>query len=94
MGGADNFSSFPIRVLLASCSFVTVLWLTRGRHWLHLTSFKCNCRNEEYEVESLLDRRITKCGRSEQVEYLVRWVGYGPKDDTWSRSRIYSAITS
>ena len=34
---------------------------------------------EEYEVEEILDSRK----RRGKVQYLVRWLGYGPSDDTW-----------
>jgi hypothetical protein len=34
---------------------------------------------EEYEVERILNSR--KVGR--QLQYLIRWKGYGPEEDTW-----------
>jgi hypothetical protein len=34
---------------------------------------------EEYEVEKILNSR--KVGR--QLQYLIRWKGYGPEEDTW-----------
>jgi hypothetical protein len=35
--------------------------------------------SEEFEVEKLLDRRVVR-GKE---QFLVRWRGYGPFDDTW-----------
>ena len=34
---------------------------------------------EEYEVEKILQHRI----RGKTTQYLVRWKGYGPGDDSW-----------
>lgn len=38
-------------------------------------------QEEEYEVEKILKSRRT--GRTKQLQYYVRWKGYGPNDDTW-----------
>jgi hypothetical protein len=37
----------------------------------------------EFEVESIKDKRINTQGK---VEYLVKWLGYGSKDNTWEES--------
>jgi len=41
--------------------------------------------NEEYEVEEILDaeHRIEKGTRKRSLHYLVKWVGYHSKDNTW-----------
>ena len=38
---------------------------------------------DEYEIDRLLDKRIIRKGRGLSVQYLARWVGYGPEDDMW-----------
>lgn len=38
---------------------------------------------DQWEVDYLLDKRTRRFGRGARVEYLVRWTGYGPEDDTW-----------
>ena len=40
-------------------------------------------QEDEYEVESIVDKRVSGAGASRVTQYKVRWVGYGPKDDTW-----------
>lgn len=37
----------------------------------------------DFLVERLLDKRERKYGRGKRVEYLVRWLGYGPEEDLW-----------
>lgn len=39
--------------------------------------------DDQYFVEVLLDKRVRKLGRRTIEEYLVRWKGYGPDDDSW-----------
>jgi hypothetical protein len=40
---------------------------------------------EEYEVEEIVDKRIRKSrtGKTQSVEYLVKWKGYPSCDNTW-----------
>jgi hypothetical protein len=38
---------------------------------------------DRYEVEKILNKRTRRYGRGQRDEYLVRWLGYGPEDDTW-----------
>ncbi|KAM7283228.1 chromodomain Y-like protein [Ixodes scapularis] len=38
---------------------------------------------EHYEVERILNHRRKRSGRNEKQEYLIRWKGFGPEEDTW-----------
>ena len=42
---------------------------------------------EKYEIEKLLRKRIVKRGREWFVQYLIWWLGYGSKADTWELER-------
>lgn len=42
---------------------------------------------DSFEVELILDERNSKKGK----EYLVRWLGYGPQDDSWILERNLKA---
>ena len=42
----------------------------------------------EYEVERVLDKRLTKRRRrSDSVEYLVKWLGYGHEHNSWEPAK-------
>ena len=34
---------------------------------------------ENYEVERILDKRVRRFGRIDVIQYLVKWLGYGPE---------------
>jgi hypothetical protein len=38
---------------------------------------------DEYEVEAVRDKRISKTGKT---EYLIKWTGYDENDNTWEES--------
>ena len=42
----------------------------------------------EYEVERILDKRVTKHRRkSDAVEYLIKWLGYGHEHNSWEPAK-------
>jgi len=44
----------------------------------------------EYEVEAILDSRRRKKGRATQMEYLIRWKGYGAEHNSWEPKKNLS----
>ena len=36
-----------------------------------------------FPVDALLDKRVTKSGKRTKTQYLVKWKGYGPEENTW-----------
>lgn len=39
--------------------------------------------HEEFEVEEILDKKVTKRGRGQSIRYLIKWKGYPLSDATW-----------
>jgi len=37
----------------------------------------------EWEIEAIVNKRISKRGRKKKTEYLVHWKGYSPEWDSW-----------
>jgi hypothetical protein len=44
--------------------------------------------NHEYELEKVLDSRTVKAGRRSRLEYLVKWLDYGPEHNTWEPADV------
>ena len=45
-------------------------------------------KEETYEVEAVVDKR----GSGKKVEYLVKWVGYSAKENTWEPTSNLKAV--
>jgi hypothetical protein len=45
----------------------------------------------QWLVETLLDKRVVRCGRKQVIAYLVSWKGFEPEDDLWTPDRDVGA---
>ena len=39
--------------------------------------------DDVFQVDMLLDKRISRYRKTEKISYLVKWHGYGPEHNTW-----------
>ena len=51
-----------------------------NKNSINSINFDDSTSDEEYEVEAILNKRINRVGK---IEYLIKWLGYGHKDNTW-----------
>ena len=79
----------PVSLKIHPVFHVSVLqpWRVDGEFPAHQPALTrpppVNGDENRFEVDRLLDKRVRRYGRGRRVEYLVRWLGYGPEDDTW-----------
>lgn len=46
---------------------------------------------ELWELEEILNKRVSKRGKGMSTEYLVRWKGYGPEWDQWINKKLFAS---
>ena len=51
-----------------------------NKNSINSINFDDSTSDEEYEVEAILNKRINRVGK---IEYLIKWLGYDHKDNTW-----------
>ena len=49
--------------------------------------------DDEWEVEKIVQQRPAEGGKPGEMEYRVRWTGYGPRDDTWLKAEDLRAAS-
>ena len=47
---------------------------------------------ELYEVERIVDHKVSYRARKEEHLYKVRWAGYGPDDDEWISPELFNSL--
>ena len=42
-----------------------------------------------YEVEKMVDKRVRKYNKTNVVQYLIKWLKYGPKHNQWKKNSTF-----